>query len=66
MMSGIQRDLFLETIHQILLLFIMEETKERIQTTKNVGKSKPCIFEVRNQRVLKDMDAVMQFKIQTK
>jgi len=45
---------------------ITEETKERIRMTKNVGKSKPCIFEIRNQRVLKDMDAVMRFKIQMK
>lgn len=45
---------------------VSEETKERIRTTKNVGTSKPCIFEIRNQKVLKDMDRVMQFKIQTK
>ena len=44
---------------------VSEETKERIRTTKNVGTSKPCIFEIRNQKVLKDMDRVMQFKIQT-
>jgi hypothetical protein len=45
---------------------ISEETKERIRMTKNVGKSKPCIFDIRNQKILKDMDMVMQFKIQTK
>ena len=43
-------------------LCISEETKERIRTTKNVGKSKPCIFEIRNQRILKDLDEVIQFK----
>ncbi len=53
-------------LHSIYALPISEETRERIKTTKNVGKSKPCIFEVRNQKVLKDMDTVMQFKIQTK
>jgi len=28
--------------------------------------SKPCIFEIRNQKVLKDLDTAMQFKIRTK
>lgn len=45
---------------------ISEETKERIQATKNVGKSKPCLFEIRNQRILKDLETVMQFKIRSK
>ncbi len=45
---------------------VSDETKERIRTTRNVGKSKHCIFEIRNQKVLKDMEKVMQFKIQTK
>ena len=45
---------------------ISEETKERIRMTKNVGKSKPCIFDIRDQKILKDLDIVMQFKIHTK
>ena len=53
-------------LDRIYALPILEATKERIRTTKNVGKSRPCIFEIRNQRVLKDMNVVMQFKIQTK
>ena len=53
-------------LDRVYALPILEETKERIRTTKNVGKSKPCIFKIRNQRVLKDMDIVIQFKIQTK
>lgn len=53
-------------IDKVYTLPISEETKERIRTTQNVGKSKPCIFEIRNQRILKDMDKVIQFKIQTK
>lgn len=53
-------------LDRVYALPIHEETKERIRTTKNVGKSKPCIFEIRNQRILKDMNTVIQFKIQTK
>jgi hypothetical protein len=53
-------------LDKVLELPISEDTKERIRMTKNVGKSKPCIFEIRNQKILKDMDIVMQFKIQTK
>lgn len=45
---------------------LSEETRERIRTTANVGKSKPCIFEIRDQKILKDMDRVMQFKIRLK
>jgi hypothetical protein len=45
---------------------LVEETKERIRSTKDVGKSKPCTFEIRNQRILKELDKVMQFKIQNK
>jgi len=53
-------------LDKIYELPISEETKERIQQTRNVGKSKPCIFEIRNQKVLKDLDKVMQFKIRVK
>jgi len=52
-------------LDNVFELPISEETKERIRNTKNVGKSKPCIFDIRNQKILKDMDIVMQFKIQT-
>jgi hypothetical protein len=45
---------------------LSEETRERIRTTTNVGKSKPCIFEIRDQKILKDMDRVMQYKIRLK
>ena len=53
-------------LDEVFELPISEETKERIRMTKNVGKSKPCLFDIRNQKILKDMDIVMQFKIQTK
>jgi hypothetical protein len=53
-------------LDSVYALPILKETQERIRTTRNVGKSKPCIFEIRNQKALKDFDTVMQFKIQTK
>jgi len=50
----------------VYALPVSGETKERFQATKNVGQSKPCIFEVRNQKVLKDLNTVMQFKIRAR
>lgn len=50
----------------VFALPISEDTKAHFRATKNVGQSKPCIFEVRNQKVLKDLNTVMQFKIRTK
>lgn len=47
-------------------LEISEETKKRIHEAPNVGKSKPCTFEIRNTTVLKDFTAVMQFKMELK
>ena len=64
MQAGIYVPVRLED--EIYQLPIAEETKERIRTTKNVGKSKPCLFEIRNQKILKDLDTVMQFKIRSK
>ena len=50
-------------IDEIYTLDISEEMKEKIRKTKNTGKSKPCIFELRNKIVLEDLNKVMQFKI---
>jgi len=47
----------------IYALDISDESKDRIRNTKNVGKSKPCIFEIRDRDVLKDVSHVMQFKL---
>ena len=55
----------LKHMDDVYALPIASETKDRFRGTKNVGQSKPCIFEVRNQKVLKDLDTVMKFKIQT-
>ena len=53
-------------LEDICKLNISSEAKNKIKKTKNVGKSKPCIFEIRNKKVLKDLDKVMKFKILTK
>ena len=47
----------------LLGLKISENTKKKILSTKNVGKSKPCIFEVRNTDILSDIEKVMDYKI---
>lgn len=54
---------FLETV---LALDISEEIKEKIINTKNVGKSKPCIFEMRSKTLLVDFEKVMKLKIVSK
>jgi len=53
-------------IYNIYALPISRETKDRIKKTKNVGQSRPCIFEIRNEPALEDLDTVMQFKIKAK
>jgi hypothetical protein len=50
----------------VYALDISDDIKEKIRNTKNVGKSKPCIFEIRNSDILEDFNKVMQFKITAK
>lgn len=50
-------------LDDIFGLDISDETKEKIRLTKNTGKSRPCIFEIRNKAVLADLSLVMQFKM---
>ena len=56
----------LRFLDDILTLKITEDSKSKILKTKNVGKSKPCIFEIRNKKAIKDLEKVMNFKIVTK
>ena len=56
----------LRLLNELLELDISEPSKENIQNTKNVGKSKPCSFELRDEAVLVDFEKVMQFKIKAK
>ncbi len=47
-------------------LEIADETRDRILSAKRVGASIPCMFEIRNDAVLKDLETVMKFKISLK
>ena len=51
---------------QLYQLDISKEMMEKIKNTKNVGRSKPCIFEVRDEIIFKDINKVTQFKINNK
>ena len=53
-------------LDDILQLDLSDEVKEKIKNTKNVGKSKPCIFEIRNKKILENFNRVMQLKIPLK
>jgi len=53
-------------IDELKCLKISDETIKSINDTKNVGKSKPCMFEIRNKSVLKEFNEVMLYKISTK
>jgi len=53
-------------LDDLLSLKVTEETKSRIIGTKNVGKTKPCIFDIRNKKSIKDFETVMEFKISAK
>ncbi len=47
-------------------LRIDEETKRKIKETRNVGRSKPCTFEIKDRGALKELEVVMKYKISTK
>ncbi len=47
-------------------LAISEEVKIKIKSTRYVGKSKPCIFEIRDITKLSDFSKVMKLKIDCK
>jgi hypothetical protein len=53
-------------IEPVCGLPISESQKQKFRQTKNTGKSRPCIFEVRNVDILPDLEQVMQFKIALK
>ena len=44
-------------------LRIPDADKSRIRDTKNVGRSKPCSFEIRNERILPVMEQLIQYKM---
>jgi len=53
-------------LDDVLSLKVTEETKNRISGTKNVGKTRPCIFDIRNKKSIKDFETVMEFKLSAK
>lgn len=44
-------------------LDMADSVKARIEATKNVGKSKPCIFEVRSTAPFADLEKLIIFKL---
>jgi hypothetical protein len=54
---------YLERVYQS---DIDEEVKTKIKATKNVGKSKPCIFRIEDENILNDFTKVMKLKIACK
>lgn len=50
-------------LEDMLSLDIDEKLKTKISETKNVGKSKPCIFEIRDRELLSDFEKVMIWKL---
>ena len=56
----------LRLLSNVMELDISNEQKENILKTKNVGKSKPCNFEIHEANVLIDFEKVMQLKILSK
>lgn len=56
----------LTLLEKVLALEIDERVKDKIIHTKNVGRSKPCIFEIRTSEILIDLEKVIEFKITSK
>lgn len=56
----------LRLLETVLALDIAESAKLKIEATKNVGKSKPCIFEIRTEDAIVDFEKVMHHKIISK
>lgn len=56
----------LRLLDDVLSLEMDNLYKERIVSTKNIGKSKPCIFKIKNEEELKNFEVLMHFKIKAK
>ena len=50
----------------IYQLDISDDLKEKIKSTKNTGKSKGCTFEIKDSKVLKEFNIIMQYKLSIK
>jgi hypothetical protein len=51
---------------ELMNLDIDNQTKTKIRDSPHVGKSKPCMFEIRDIRILDDFEKVMLFKMASK
>jgi hypothetical protein len=49
-------------VGSLLDLPLSLETKNSIRAAKNVGKSKPCMFEIRDETIFKDFESIMHYK----
>lgn len=56
----------LRLIDEVYACGISAETVSRIENTKNIGKSKPCIFEVRDSSIIPEFAKVMNLKMNQK
>ena len=52
-----------KNLDQVYALEISEALKNKFSQSRNMGKSRACIFEVRDREVLADFEKVMQLKI---
>ena len=53
-------------LEKVYLLDVCNDIKMKIKSTKNVGKLKPCIFEIKDKNILTDFLKVMKLKIECK
>lgn len=53
-------------INGVLVLDIHEITKKAFIETNNIGRSRPCMFELKKENILEDFIKVMQFKMTLK
>lgn len=53
-------------LDDIIRLPISNETRDSISSVKSIGKSKPCVFEIRDDSALPDFETVMDFKMKAK
>ncbi len=53
-------------MEEVYSLDISEELKEKFKSTKNVGKSKPCIFQIQDKNIFGDFEKMMNLKIKCK
>ncbi len=53
-------------LDDVYALPMSDKVKDTIRETKNVGKTQPCIFEIREQAILADLEQMIQFKMRAK